>query len=62
MRLIIKRISDEVESISADFILYVQTETETSIHAEVCSGEELNHFIRKIKSEYDIKETIYFDL
>lgn len=62
MRLIIKRISDEVESISADFILYVQTETDTSIHARVCSEKELNLHIENIKSEYDIKETIYFDL
>ena len=62
MRLIIKRISDEVESISADFILNVQTETDTSIHARVCSEKELNVHIENIKSEYDIKETIYFDL
>lgn len=62
MRLIIKRISDEVESISADFILYVQTDTETSIHARVCSEKELTIHIESIKSEYDIKETIYFDL
>ena len=62
MKLIIKRISDEVNSIEADFLLYVRTDTDTSIHVEVSNSEELEGVIQSVKSKYDIKETIIFDL
>ena len=62
MKIIIKRVGGEVESISKDYLVYVTTETETSIRAEVCDWEELNDLIKKLKEEYPIKETFYFDL
>jgi translation initiation factor IF-1 len=62
MNLIIKRLSDEVESIKGDHLLYVQTEDGTNIRAEVCSSDELSNYIYILKSDHDIKQTIYFDL
>ena len=62
MNLIIKRLSDEVESINGDHLLYVQTEDGTNIRAEVCSSDELSNYIYILKSDHNIKQTIYFDL
>ena len=62
MKIIIKRVGGEVESISKEYLVYVTTETETSIRAEVCDWDELNDLVKQLKEEYPIKETIYFDL
>ena len=62
MNLIIKRLSNEVESLKGDHLLYVQTEDGTNVRAEICSGGELSNYIYIIKSDYDIKQVIYFDL
>jgi len=62
MKIIIKRVGGEVESISKEYLVYVTTDTETSIRAEVCDWDELNDLVRKLKEEYPIQETIYFDL
>lgn len=62
MNLIIKRLNVAVETIEGDHLLYVQTEDGTNIRAEVCSGEELSNYIYILKSDHDIKQTIYFDL
>lgn len=62
MKIIIKRVGGEVESISKEYLVYVTTETETSIRAEVCDWDELAGLVKKLKEEYPIEETIYFDL
>jgi hypothetical protein len=62
MNLIIKRLSDEVESIKGDCLLYVQTEDGTNVRAEVCSEGEVSSYIYILKSDYNIKQVIYFDL
>ena len=63
MNLIIKRLSDEVESLKGTHIIYVQTEVGTNIKAMISkSGSTLSEDVEKLKSEYDIKEVIYFDL
>ena len=62
MKIIIKRVGGEVQSISKDYLVYVTTDTETSIRAEVCDWDELNPLVQKLKEEYPINETIYFDL
>lgn len=62
MKIIIKRVGGEVESITKDYLVYVTSDTEQSIKAEVCDWEDLNSVLEKLKSEYDITETIYFDL
>ena len=62
MNLIIKRLSDEVESLNETHILYVQTEDGTNVKAEVCSEADVSNYIYILKSEYNIKQVIYFDL
>ena len=62
MKIIIKRVGGEVESISKEYLVYVTTETGTSIRAEVCDWDELNDLVNQLKQEYPIKETFYFDL
>jgi len=62
MNLIIKRLSDEVESLNETHILYVQTEDGTNVKAEVCSEVDVSNYIYILKSEYNIKQVIYFDL
>ena len=62
MNLIIKRLSDEVESIKGDCLLYVQTEDGTNVRAEVCAESEVSNYIYILKSDYNIKQVIYFDL
>ncbi len=62
MNLIIKRLDDAVESIKGDHLLYVQTEDGTNIRAEICSDGELSNYIHILKSDYNIKQVIYFDL
>ena len=62
MNLIIKRLSDEVESIKGDCLLYVQTEDGTNVRAEVCKEGEVSSYIYILKSDYNIKQVIYFDL
>lgn len=62
MKIIIKRVGGEVESISKEYLVYVTTDTETSIRAEVCDWDELADLVKQLKQEYPIKETIYFDL
>ena len=63
MNLIIKRLSDEVESLKGTHIIYVQTEVGTNIKAMISkSGSTLSEDVEQLKSEYDIKEVIYFDL
>jgi translation initiation factor IF-1 len=62
MNLIIKRLSDEVESIKGDCLIYVQTEDGTNVRAEVCNEGEVSSYIYILKSDYNIKQVIYFDL
>jgi|11BtaG_2_1085332.scaffolds.fasta_scaffold11102_4 translation initiation factor IF-1 len=62
MNLIIKRLSDEVESIKGDTLLYVQTEDGTNVRAEICTEAEVSNYIYILKSDYNIKQVIYFDL
>ncbi len=62
MNLIIKRLSDEVESLKGECLLYVQTEDGTNVRAEVCNEVDVSNYIYILKSEYDIKQLIYFDL
>ena len=62
MKIIIKRVGGEVQSISKEYLVYVTTDTETSIRAEVCDWDELADLVKQLKQEYPIKETIYFDL
>lgn len=62
MKIIIKRVGGEVESISKEYLIYVTTDTETSIRAEVCDWDEMHDIVKRLKEEYPIKETIYFDL
>jgi hypothetical protein len=62
MKIIIKRIGGEVESIKKDYLVYVTSDTNTSIKAEVCDFDELNDIIHNFKKQYNITETIYFDL
>jgi hypothetical protein len=38
------------------------SDTKTSIKAEVCDWEELHEVIQKLKKEYPIQETIYFNI
>ena len=62
MNLIVKRLSDEVESLKGTHILYVQTEDGVNVKAEVCSEAEVSDHIYIFKSDYDIKQVIFFDL
>jgi translation initiation factor IF-1 len=62
MNLIIKRLSSEVETLDGNTLMYVQTEDGTNIRAEVCTEQEVSNYIYILKSEYDIKQLIYFDL
>lgn len=62
MNLIIKRLSDEVETLNGDHLLYVQTEDGTNVRAEVCAAGDLSNYIHILKSDYNIKQVIYFDL
>ena len=62
MKIIIKRVGGEVQSISKEYLVYVTTDTETSIRAEVCDWDEMHDLVKQLKQEYPIKETIYFDL
>lgn len=62
MNLIIKRLSDGVESLNETHILYVQTEDGTNVKAELCSEVEVSNYIYILKSDYNIKQVIYFDL
>ena len=62
MNLIIKRLDSAVESIKGDHLLYVQTEDGTNIKAEVCTADDLSNYIYILKSDYNIKQVIYFDL
>ena len=62
MRIIVKRLGGEVTSITKDHLVYVTLEDGTSIKAEVCNYDELLDVIKNLKSEYDISETIYYDL
>jgi translation initiation factor IF-1 len=62
MNLIIKRLSSEVQSLDGNTLMYVQTEDGTNIRAEVCTEQEVSNYIYILKSDYDIKQVIYFDL
>lgn len=62
MKIIIKRVGGEVTSITKEYLVYVMGDTKTSITAEVCDWDELQELITKLKKEYPIKETIYFDI
>jgi translation initiation factor IF-1 len=62
MNLIIKRLSSEVQSLDGNTLMYVQTEGGTNIRAEVCTEQEVSNYIYILKSDYDIKQVIYFDL
>ena len=62
MNLIIKRLSSEVKTLDGNTLMYVQTEDGTNIRAEVCTEQEVSNYIYILKSEYDIKQLIYFDL
>jgi translation initiation factor IF-1 len=62
MNLIIKRLSTEVKSLKGDHLLYVQTEDGVNVKAEVCAAGELSNYIYILKSDYNIKQVIYFDL
>jgi len=62
MKIIVKRVGGEVESIKKDYLVYVTSDTDTSIKAEVCNFDELTDVINNFKKEYTITETIYFDL
>jgi len=62
MNLIIKRLSSEVQSLDGNTLMYVQTEDGTKIRAEVCTEQEVSNYIYILKSDYDIKQVIYFDL
>jgi hypothetical protein len=62
MKIIIKRVGGEVESITKEYLVYVMSDTKTSIKAEVCDWDELHEIIQKLKKEYPIQETIYFDI
>lgn len=62
MKIIIKRVGGDVESIKKDYLVYVTSDTDTSIKAEVCNFDELPDIIKNFKNQYNITETIYFDL
>ena len=62
MNLIIKRLSNEVKSLKGDHLLYVQTEDGVNVKAEVCAAGEVSSYIYILKSDYNIKQVIYFDL
>jgi len=62
MNLIIKRLDEEVKSLKGDRLIYVQTEDGINVKAEVCKESELAERIQTFKSEYNIKQVIYFDL
>ncbi len=62
MNLIIKRLDSAVESISGDHLLYVQTDDGINIKAEVCVDSELSDYIYVLKTDYNIKQVVYFDL
>lgn len=63
MNLIVKRLSDEVESLRGSHIIYVQTESGTNVKALISKNEQmLSEQVQTLKSEYDIKQVIYFDL
>lgn len=62
MKIIVKRVGGEVESIKKDYLVYVTSDTDTSIKAEVCNFDELTDVIKTFKNQYNITETIYFDL
>lgn len=62
MKIIVKKVGGEVESIKKDYLVYVTSDTDTSIKAEVCNFDELTDVINNFKKEYTITETIYFDL
>jgi translation initiation factor IF-1 len=62
MNLIIKRLSSEVETLDGNTLMYVQTEDGTNVRAEICSEGEVSSYVHILKSEYDIKQVIYFDL
>lgn len=62
MKIIVKRVGGEVESIKKDYLVYVTSDTDTSIKAEVCNFDELTDVINTFKNQYTITETIYFDL
>lgn len=62
MNLVIKRLNESVVKNNRDHILYVQTEDGTNVRAEICSEGEVSNYIYILKSDYDIKQVIYFDL
>lgn len=62
MNLIVKRLNESVANNNRDHILYVQTESGTNIRAEICTKDEVSDYIYILKSDYDIKQVIYFDL
>jgi ABC-type sulfate transport system substrate-binding protein len=62
MKIIIKRVGGDVETITKEYLVYVTSDTEQSIKAEVCNFDELHKIVDNFKSEYNITETIYFDL
>lgn len=62
MNLIIKRLSDEVESLKGTHLVYVQTEDGVNVRAYVCDSNNLEEQISTAKSNFDIKQVIYFDL
>lgn len=62
MNLIIKRLSDEVQTLKGTHLVYVQTEDGVNVEAFVCESNNLEEQINTAKSNFDIKQVIYFDL
>jgi len=62
MNLIIKRLSDEVQTLKGTHLVYVQTEDGVNVKAFVCESNNLEEQINTAKSNFDIKQVIYFDL
>jgi len=62
MKIIIKRVGGEVESINKPFIIYVMNDDGRPVVAEVANEIELPIYISKFKSEYNTTETIIYDI
>jgi len=62
MNLIVKKLDESVVNNNKNHILYVQTEDGINVKAEICTEEEVSSYIYILKSDYDIKQVIFFDL
>jgi hypothetical protein len=62
MKIEIKELNDDLESTENTHIVYVKSETNQSIEAELCNEIELDIYITKYKNKYDITEVIRYEL